>query len=189
MDFRFYQSKISQNTVPGASKGCLEWAGGTSGNGYPYMKIDVDGNGVKQVIGVHRVVVMCHQSKTEFSDGLQVSHMCHNRRCVNINHLSLEPDFVNAGRNRCRTAGTCCGAHNSGGTAFANCIFSVRNGNLVFQLWGRASLDMSGLYVYVVIVYNNALQWGQATLDMFVGRSVFYYIFYDYIIIQLVLVS
>lgn len=123
MDFRFYQSKISHNTVPGASKGCLEWAGGTSGNGYPYMKIDVDGNGVKQVIGVHRVVMMCHLSKTEFSDGLQVSHMCHNRRCVNINHLSLEPDFVNAGRNRCRTAGTCCGAHNSGGTAFANCIF------------------------------------------------------------------
>ena len=48
---------------------------------------------------------------------------------------------------------------------------------------------MSGLYVSVVIVYNNALQWGQASLDMFVGRSVFYYIFYDYIIIRLVLVS
>ena len=46
---------------------------------------------------------------------------------------------------------------------------------------------MSGLYVSVVIVYNNALQWGQASLDMFVGRSVFYYIFYDYnIIIHLV---
>ena len=37
---------------------------------------------------------------------------------------------------------------------------------------------MSGLYVSVVIVYNNALQWGQASLDMFVGRSVCFITFF-----------
>ena len=32
MDFRFYESKITHNTMPGASNGCLEWSGGTYDN-------------------------------------------------------------------------------------------------------------------------------------------------------------
>ena len=47
------------------------------------------------------VFKMSHMSKSEFLDSLQVSDMCHNK-CVNIKHLSLEPDFVNAGRSSIR---------------------------------------------------------------------------------------
>ena len=54
MDLRFYESKISHNTMPGASKGCLEWASGTYNNGYPYMKIDVDGSAIRPLFGVQR---------------------------------------------------------------------------------------------------------------------------------------
>ena len=54
MDFRFYKSKITHNNMPGSSEGCLEWASVTYNNGYPYMKIDVDGSAIRPLIGVHR---------------------------------------------------------------------------------------------------------------------------------------
>ena len=65
------------------------------------MEIDVDGSAIKPLTGVHMVFKMSHMSKSEFLDSLQASDKCHNKY-VNIKHLSLEPDFVDAGRSSIR---------------------------------------------------------------------------------------
>jgi len=42
----------------------------------------------------------------------QVSHLCHRRSCVNPNHLTYEPQWMNLKRNYCGNTGSCdCGMH------------------------------------------------------------------------------
>ena len=51
---------------------------------------------------------------------LEVSHICHNTRCVNIDHLSLEPHIINELRRSCKLNGFCHKRHIMDDVVFHN---------------------------------------------------------------------
>jgi hypothetical protein len=52
------------------------------------------------------------------SQHLTLSHLCHNKRCINIRHLNNEPQAVNNGRKTCVNIHRCIGH-----VDYPNCIF------------------------------------------------------------------
>ena len=38
---------------------------------------------------------------TELPDGLEASHLCHNKRCMSVDHIVAEPHEINMSRNTC----------------------------------------------------------------------------------------
>ena len=77
-----------------ASGGCLVWTGGTSSRGYGMMKVEWS-DGESRVLGVHRVRMMCSLRTTQFPAGYEASHLCHNKLCLSVPHMSLEQNWVN----------------------------------------------------------------------------------------------
>lgn len=59
--------------------GCFEWTGAMSSNGYGQFWL----NGKN--VGAHRVSY--EQFVEEIPDGLEIDHLCRNRKCVNPDHL------------------------------------------------------------------------------------------------------
>lgn len=81
---------------------CIEWTGAidTHGYGQLYMKL----NGTRKLYRAHRMSFwMCHGVNPE---GQMVLHKCHNRKCINPEHLYLGDHKQNmadrkaSGRNR-----------------------------------------------------------------------------------------
>ena len=62
---------------------------------FPWIKL-------KKTIYAHRLIYMLNTKQFELPKDMQVSHKCHNRRCINMQHLSLEPQYVNRDREQCR---------------------------------------------------------------------------------------
>lgn len=56
----------------------------------------------KKTISSHRFVYMLYTRNFDLPPDMQVSHRCHNKRCVNPEHLSVEPGHVNHDRQICR---------------------------------------------------------------------------------------
>lgn len=63
--------------------------------------------GVRKSFLVHRLKYFLENSGNFISPAEQVSHLCHNKLCVNPTHLSLEPDKINKRRNVCKNNGEC----------------------------------------------------------------------------------
>lgn len=61
--------------------GCFLWLGPDSGTGYG--KISVNG----KILSTHRYA--WEKVNGPIPEGMQVDHVCHNRGCLNINHLRL----------------------------------------------------------------------------------------------------
>ena len=53
----------------------------------------------------------------------EVSHLCHNAKCINIEHLSLEPPKVNNSRVLHCVDQQSCVQHWHEGRRYADCIF------------------------------------------------------------------
>ena len=78
---------------------CQVWQGCRSKSGYGKIKIK------QQTDVVHRVVYFFEtesESRTREDDGQwDVSHLCHNKCCIRIDHLTYEPHAVNTQRRKC----------------------------------------------------------------------------------------
>lgn len=73
---------------------CWNWLLGKDSSGYGLTKIVVDG--VRRTIGAHRAVYQ--ENKGPIPKGLELDHLCRNRKCVNPNHLEPVTDTENARR-------------------------------------------------------------------------------------------
>ena len=51
----------------------------------------------------HSYVYWCEKGTSAQGNGMDISHLCANKKCVNIEHLCLEPHAYNLGRIGCRT--------------------------------------------------------------------------------------
>lgn len=105
----------------GGLRGCVLWKGGVGSNGYGFIRVSWPEEGSK-VERVHRVALMVEMrlTRSQFPGAnLEVSHLCHEKLCVNPMHLSLEPHATNQERIHCMQQGVCSGAHHP----HPRCIF------------------------------------------------------------------
>ena len=77
---------------------CHIWKGPCTTNGYGIFRCSFRGKKIK--IRAHRAIYYLHFNHV-MSSKLHVSHLCHNKLCVNVNHLNYEPQSVNNNRQRC----------------------------------------------------------------------------------------
>jgi hypothetical protein len=64
---------------------CWEWTGSKNLNGYGNVNVWVDSR--KTTARAHRIAYAL--ANGEIPEGLEVDHVCHNRGCVNSDHLRL----------------------------------------------------------------------------------------------------
>ena len=71
--------------------GCWEWQGALNSNGYAWFN---PSNPDRNPVSGHRWFYQ--QIKGPLSDELVLDHLCHNPKCVNLDHLSAVPQMKNA---------------------------------------------------------------------------------------------
>jgi hypothetical protein len=81
--------------------GCIIWTKKINKNGYGQMNVNIIGNSGKRTITpmyVHRFAWALNHGMaalpigiggTTKGDKMVLNHLCHNRKCVNINHLEV----------------------------------------------------------------------------------------------------
>lgn len=80
-------SQIRQNVTTG----CWEWIGLINKKGYGFVRI----NGV--IFGAHQLVFFMFKGRSA-RKGLELDHLCNNRRCVNVRHLEEVTHLENVRR-------------------------------------------------------------------------------------------
>ena len=70
--------------------GCWNWKGSIAMNGYGKLKFG------KKYWSAHRLSYFLTHGK--LTEGLTIDHLCHNKRCVNPDHLEEVPFKINAQR-------------------------------------------------------------------------------------------
>ncbi len=112
--FRVTQEKILSRAGVGVS-GCLVWLGGPyNTDRYKYGSMRISHpfhDGSSKVEYVHRLIYQCSHGIAELPQNMEVSHRCHNPRCVRVDHLVLEPHATNRDRAQCQLQGRCEGTH------------------------------------------------------------------------------
>ena len=93
---------------------CHLWAGPTSRDGYGYLQIVLRGKSRK--LAAHRLSFFIGHDFARLDPHLHVSHLCHNKLCVNLSHLSLEPASINLSRTTCVRRNAC-----NGHKGYRNC--------------------------------------------------------------------
>ncbi len=102
-----YSEKLLEKSAPGTNGECRIW---TSNPNRRYGEIRVDFSPHPRrgtTMPVHRLAYMLRERKLDLEQGLDVSHLCHNTKCINAEHLSLEPHGFNNTRQSCVSYGTC----------------------------------------------------------------------------------
>lgn len=98
-----------------ADQECHIWTGQRRNKGYGLCEIRFRARKIK--LTVHRLVYYIYNGCVFIPSHLHVSHICHNKLCVRLEHLSLEPPNINNKRQVCKNEGLCTGHH-----GYANCI-------------------------------------------------------------------
>ena len=93
-----------------ASNGvCKLFSGTPSSNGYITLSFRNPVTGNVTSATVQRVVTMLHRGTLDLPRELDASHLCHNKTCIVLEHISMEPRKINSQRRRCVMEGQCLG--------------------------------------------------------------------------------
>jgi hypothetical protein len=99
-------TEIAKKSAPAHNNmGCMFWNGAVS-KGYGIQKLTLPDH-TQIVRTAHRILYMCHIKSIDIDKKMDVSHLCHQKLCININHLHLEPHDTNMSRRECQIAGHC----------------------------------------------------------------------------------
>ncbi len=113
--------KLVETSERDPKSDCIIFSGSTQ-NGYGMIRKSIDNERFR--LYAHQVALLHNTNMTAIPDGLQCSHLCHIKLCVNVAHLSLESQSVNNNRNMCRNERKCSRDHaNSDGSSLPDCIF------------------------------------------------------------------
>lgn len=64
---------------------CIVWTGAVSANGYGAIGVGSTNDGTSRVVRAHRLA--WEHKRGPVPDGLELDHLCNNRRCVDVDHL------------------------------------------------------------------------------------------------------
>ncbi|MES9880371.1 MAG: hypothetical protein ABW185_05755 [Sedimenticola sp.] len=87
---------------------CLIWTADVTIDGYGFYRTVY--NGRRHKIYVHRLAYFLHNPNKILSKHMHVSHVCHNKLCILVSHLSYEPQRINNNRQICKSD-ECCTGH------------------------------------------------------------------------------
>ena len=78
-------------------------------SGYGVINVQYPLTTAWSVTHAHRLSYIVFNRQYNNINGLDVSHLCHNRSCVLASHLVLEPHATNCSRTKCMLRGVCQG--------------------------------------------------------------------------------
>lgn len=121
--FKLYQYRILENSsVCPENEICRIWQGPLTKNkkyGLISYKDPSDMKWKKK--HAHRLSYIVFTKNLEIISDFDCSHLCHNSLCVNVNHLSMEPHFINNNRQHCLNSNLCYGH-----VGFGNCLLDLK---------------------------------------------------------------
>lgn len=95
--------------------GCLVWGGAKTGHSqtqYGKVRLTVRPLGIgSKTYYVHRAVWMLKHRNFTLSEAQEVSHLCGNSLCANVEHMCIEDHATNSERRHCRNQGLCTRGH------------------------------------------------------------------------------
>jgi len=105
---------------------CLIWHGDTINSKYGKVYIRVIRRMYSTPVLPHRLIWAMHnKDKVKEMAGMDVSHLCNNKLCLNIAHLSLETQEINNERRICERRGRCDG-HKDNKKIYPKCLLGLR---------------------------------------------------------------
>jgi len=108
----FFLARVGQPTGP---HGCTPWLGSKNTKGYGVLFFTLE-NGRKTKLRAHRVAYMINKQILLIETKIHgkqydISHVCHQADCVNIDHLIFESHETNCERYTCKLQGACMQCH------------------------------------------------------------------------------
>lgn len=101
------RSKLKEKSSLGCND-CNLWRGATDRNGYGILRMTINRKRIS--FSVHRLAFyVFHKDERHLRPKFHVYHICHQKLCINIEHLSYEEAKVSSQRNRCRINNECSG--------------------------------------------------------------------------------
>lgn len=94
------------------SQGCHIWYGSCNRDGYAIIRPQFRGKRI--TLTVHRLVFFFSRNCSFENLDYHVSHKCHVKKCVNVQHLSFEPALINLERTICFLNNVCVGHYGYG---------------------------------------------------------------------------
>lgn len=91
------RKRFDASYIPEPMSGCWLWEGVLHPTGYPRIKV------LDRPLGAHRVAILL--AGVEIPAGMHAAHRCHNRACVNPDHIRPLSSEGNARENRERGLG------------------------------------------------------------------------------------
>ena len=106
-----FQEKIDRQGCHRAGIGNCEIFQGKArqSDGYCYLTYTFLKTVTTCTVARAKYCILNRTSPLDIPAGFDVSHICHNHRCLEANHLVLEPHAVNARRKMCVTGQQCIG--------------------------------------------------------------------------------
>ena len=135
-------AKIENGDPCGDVQRCISWMGCIRANGYGWVKAEKL-TGERQSMNAHRFVYMVYAPCPDIPPYHDISHLCHNKSCVNLAHLSCEMHGINVQRTNCSQMKKCTGHGNH-----PPCI----NLGLKHQQTNQTTLFTS--YIVIVLMLN-----------------------------------
>lgn len=114
-------NKISQRSHQSeGNNGCITWNLSVNSSGYPQMKLGqhFDKFFKNKPYSPAHILFSIQNNIILNAPFHELSHLCHNKLCLNIEHLSYEPSVINTQRNVCKDRNSC---HQNHGV-YHNCI-------------------------------------------------------------------
>ena len=122
MDFQRYISYIEgKSHAPTGPHGCTMWQGGIwrRAGKYSYGRIRNPFPGPPERMTVHKLVYFLHKrqrpcdlpQRDAHGSPYEISHICHQTLCTNMQHLVRETHSINQERLHCKNQGHCSQTH------------------------------------------------------------------------------
>ena len=111
----FWDEELNKYISQGVKRGeCLIFR---DTNKYQQVRFVWPNTNISKKYHIHKFVYLMANKKISVPPGYDISHLCHQPGCVNVDHLICESESINGNRQSCNRDKYCKGCH------YPPCIF------------------------------------------------------------------